>query len=284
MRATACYQESTSTLLQVSLSQVFLPLYRIATICEDGTPSGTQPAITCKVFGPATGGIFMARIAFPVTLALGAILVAGNAATADDKVPAKSSFSSVSPSTMTLGGQGTAASAKAAPDSQLTWFPGYRAGYRNGFYRGYYGGGWGWGGYYPAYYPYAYPVGYGVGLYPPVVGFYGRFGGVAVGFGINGTAGDLAAPVVPLNLSGSGNPMILGGAKQGQSPAPPVQPGQFQYDGGPNAPVPLPKQDAGAPNSQATPNLPPSTGLPVSLPKAGTPPAKPYAYKGYGEK
>lgn len=229
----------------------------------------------------------MARIAFTVPLALGTMLVAGNAATAADKVSAKSGFGggAVVTTTMNLGGQGTAASAKAASDTELAWYHGgYYRGYRRGFYNGFYGG---WGGYYPAFYPYAgfYSPAY---YYPPVLGFNGGFGGISVGlYGIKGTGSDATAPAVTLNLAGPTNSVAQ---RASQSMSPPAslpgtyQPGAFRYDWDPANPVPQPKQDPGASNGQAAPTLPPSTGLPVSLPKTQTPPAKPYTYKGYGEK
>jgi hypothetical protein len=230
----------------------------------------------------------MRRIVIPATLALSAILFAGNIASADDKASSKSGFSggAVGAPTMTLGGKGTPASAASAPDTEQAWYHGYYRGYRNGFYNGYYAGfSPYYSGFYPAVYSYPYPVGY----YPPVIGYYGRFGGVRVGvgvYGINGTSNDAAAPAVSLNLGGNINPLYLGSNKL--TPATPAQPSsqpdQFRYDGGPAAPIPLPKQDPGAPNGQATPADQPNVGLPVSLPKKPAQPAKPYTYKGYGDK
>ncbi len=227
----------------------------------------------------------MTRIAFTVPLALGAMLAVGNTATAGDKVPAKSGFSggAVSTTSMTLVGQGTAASAKAASDSEQVWYHGYYRGYRRGFYSGYYGG---LGGYYGGYYPALYPYGagyYSPAFYPPVLGINGRFGGISVGlYGINGTGSDVSASAVSLNLTGSPYSVAQRPTQQ-QTLAPTAQPG-YRYDWGPANPVPLPKQDASAPNGQAAPSLPPDAGLPVSLPKKITQPAKPYTYKGYGEK
>jgi hypothetical protein len=227
----------------------------------------------------------MTRIAFTVPLALGAMLAAANAATAGDNVPAKTGFSggAVGTPSMTLVGQGTAASARTAADTEQVWYHGYYRGYRRGFYNGYYGG---LGGYYGAYYPAVYPYGvgyYSPAFYPPVLGFNGRFGGISVGlYGINGTGSDVSAPAVSLNLTGS--PYSVAQRPTQQTPAPTTQPGGYRYDWGPANPVPLPKQDPSAPNSQATPTLPPDAGLPVSLPKKATQPAKPYTYKGYGEK
>ncbi|HEV3385319.1 MAG TPA: hypothetical protein VG097_10900 [Gemmata sp.] len=223
----------------------------------------------------------MVRFIFPVTLALGAILVAGNAATAGDNGLSKvgATAGRTETATMTLGGKGTAASAASSADTELAWYHGYYRGYRRGFYNGYYGG---LGGYYAGYYPYAYPYAnpyyYGAAYYPPLLGVGVRVGRVAVGVGINGNSSDVSAPAVALNLGGS--------APQQQTPPANEQPGAYRYDGGPANPVPLPKQDSGTPNGQATPTLPANTGLPVSLPKTVTTakPTKPYTYKGFGEK
>ncbi len=222
----------------------------------------------------------MARFVFSVSLALGAILVASNAASAGENIQSKvgATGSRAESATITLGGKGTAASAAAAADSELTCCRGYRRGY----YCGYYGG---LGGCYSGYYPYsysysypsAYPYYYTPAYYPPVIGFGARFGPLRVGvYGINGTGSDVAAPAVALNLGGS----------TAQQPASPTnaQPGPYRYDGGPANPIPLPKQDLNSPNGQATPTLPANTGLPVSLNKTESKPAKPYTYKGYGEK
>jgi hypothetical protein len=223
----------------------------------------------------------MTRFTFPVTFALGALLIAGNAATAGDDVQNKigATGGRSAAATMTLGGKGTAAAAASAPDTELAWYHGYYRGYRRGFYNGYYGGGWApyYAGYYPAVYPAYYPSYYG-GYYPPVIGFGARIGPVGVGvYGINGTSSDVSAPALSLNLGGK--------AAQASKPATTnTEPGSYRYDGGPANPVPLPKQDASAPNGQTAPALPADTGLPVSLPKKASQPAKPYAYKAYGEK
>jgi hypothetical protein len=227
----------------------------------------------------------MVRFIFPVALALGASLVAGNAAQAGDGNQFKvgTTGGRTQTSTMTLGGKGTAASAAAAADTEQAWYHGYYRGYRRGFYNGYYGG---LGGYYAGYYPYAYPYAnpyyYGAAYYPPLLGVGVRVGPVGVGvYGINGSGSDASAPAVSLNLAGTTNQVT-----QKPVPSSNEQPGAYRYDGGPANPVPLPKQDVNAPNGQATPTLPPNTGLPVSLPKTVTPakPAKPYTYKGFGEK
>jgi len=216
----------------------------------------------------------MMRFTVPVTFALGAILVASNAASAGDDVQNKigATGGRSAASTMTLGGKGTAASAASAADTELAWYRGYYRGYRRGFYNGYYGGGWApyySGYYYPAYYPSYYG-----GYYPPVFGFGARIGPVGIGvYGINGTSDDVSAPALSLNLGGS--------KAQASKPATTnADPGSYRYDGGPANPIPLPKLDPGAPSGQAAP-APASTGLPVSLPKATT---KTYTYKAYGEK
>jgi hypothetical protein len=226
----------------------------------------------------------MARFVFTIALTVGAMLVAGNVATAGDNVPAKSGLSNspVKAATVTLGGQGTAAAAKAAPDSELAWYHGYYRGYRRGFYNGYYGGAVG---YYPPVYPYGVSY-YAPAYYPPAVGFYGRFGRVGVGFyPIAGNGSDASAPAVSLNLAAS-NAMAQRPYQPTpiQAPTPSTPSGVYRYDGGPLNPVPLPKQDPAGPNGQATPTLPWDAGLPVSLPKKPVTPAKPYTYKGYGEK
>lgn len=217
----------------------------------------------------------MVRITISLAIVSTAFSVSGAIATADDKTPARSGFSGGASTTdaSTLVGKGTAASAARAADTEMTWYPGYYRGYRRGYYNGFYAG---FGA--PWVYPYAAAYPYSVGYYapyyiPPAVGFYGRIGPVALGIGINGAAVDVAAPAVPLGAPGGA-----------ALPAAPQPGGNFRYDGGPANPVPLPKQDPNGPNTQAVPVLPPSPGLPVSLPRPAAPAAKPYTYKGYGEK
>ncbi len=221
-------------------------------------------------------------------LAVAALAWGGVAAAAD---PAKAGFGT----TMTLGGQGTAAQAAAADDTELTGYRrfyggGYYGGYRNyyggfgygyrSFYPGYYGG-FGYRGFYPGYYGgfytsyYSRPFypGYFGGFYPGYYGgFYRGFGygyGNGFYFGIGATRDDLAAPVVSLGLKVATSPTVV------REPAP-VAPadGTFRYDGGPANPVPLPAPEA-------KPMTPPA-GLPISLPKAK--PGGSYTYKAYGEK
>lgn len=198
-------------------------------------------------------------------LALGAVLALNGISSADD-APTKSSFGT----TMTLGGQGTAAQAAGADDVELTHYYrggyGYRGGYygggwgyRGGYYGGYRGYGWGgyrggWGGYYGGYRPYyGYNgfIGYGgyrpyyYGGYGGFVGYGSYYGGFGYGgwgggyCGISGTGDDAGAPIVSLNMAVTKNPVT----------------GAFKADGA-------------------------SATLPVSLPKASSP----YTYKAYGEK
>jgi hypothetical protein len=264
----------------------------------------------------------MPRITVTLMLALTATLAVGTAARADDNGQKKNGFSGgpISGSTMTLGGKGTPAEATKAGDSELTWYHGYRGAYWRGYYAGYYG----YTGFYAGYPVvasyYAAPAVvtstfvtptvvtptlvapyYSVGYYSPFfarVGPFGRVRGIAVGVG--GVATDVVAPAIP--LSGAVAPAAQPAIPATQLPAQSVQPAipsvqsskpgttipspmpQLRYDGGPNNPVPIPKADPNNPNGQAIPPLPPETGLPVSLPKGQAKPAKPYAYKGYGEK
>ena len=216
-------------------------------------------------------------------LAIGAVLSLNGIASAGDDNPTKSSFGT----TMTLGGQGTAAQAAAADDTELThgyrggyyggyrggYYGGYRGGYYGGFRGGYYGGyrGGYYGGYRPyygfvghrpyyggyyGYRPYVQPyfsVGYGFGGYSGYNGYY---------CGISGTNADADAPVVSLNMAVTKDPLVV-------TPA-----SGFQYDGD-RGTVPLPTVK---PQDQAAPQ---PTGLPVSLQR--TKPTNPYTFKAYGE-
>ncbi|MBA4062661.1 MAG: hypothetical protein C0501_02930 [Isosphaera sp.] len=241
----------------------------------------------------------MARTIGVPALAVAAGLAWGGGAAADDG-PVKAGFGT----TMTLGGQGTAAQAAAADDTELTGYRRYYGGYYGGFgyggygfnrgfypgfggfgYRGFSPGfagygfnrGFGYGGFYPGYYggfrPAFYTSYYSRSFYPYYGGFGGFYNGFGYGFGngfycgISGTKDDLAAPVVSLGLKVANNPT----AAREPAPAAPAD-GTFRYDGGPANPVPLP-----APEARPAP-----AGLPVSLPKAT--PARPYTYKAYGEK
>lgn len=218
-----------------------------------------------------------------------ATLLAGNSASiAADPPPARLGFSggTADSGTANLLGKGTAATAARAADTEPTWYHGYRRGFYHGFYAGF-GYSYGYAVPYAASYPYAvsyYTPAYVSPAYvapayaapayaapayvPPAVGFYGRFGRFALGIGVNGVALDVAAPAIPLAVPGAVSPAVPPLAQ----PAVPVVPA---------IPVPMPKPDPAGPSGQAVPGLP-APGLPVSLPKAV--PAKPYTYKGYGEK
>lgn len=227
-------------------------------------------------------------------LALGAVLALNGIASADD-APTKSSFGT----TMTLGGQGTAAQAAGADDTELTGgyyggyrggYGGYRGGYYGGYRGGYYGGGWGyrggyyggyrgygygwggygyrgWGGYYGGYRPYyglsigfGYPYWGGYGYRP----YYGGWGGSYIGYssysyGYGGWGGGYCG------ISGTGDD---GGAaivslNMAVTKNPVV--GTFKADG-----------DA----AKAAPQLVTPTNLPVSFQKE----TNPYTFKAYGEK
>jgi hypothetical protein len=218
----------------------------------------------------------MTRLALTAVLVAGGFLAWAGELRADNPASVSGGFSggTAKSHTMTLGGQGTAASA-AATDNEQAWYHGYRRGYWHGYYNGYYGG---FAPYYAGYYPYAYSYAYPYSYYaPPVVGYYGPYGRVAVGiYGINGTRGDLASPAVTLTLGSSVNPLY-----QGKSASPTPAPA-YPYDGGPASPIPQPQQDTVLPGGQTNPPSP-AVGLPVSLPR-NPQTTKPYAYKAYGEK
>jgi hypothetical protein len=230
------------------------------------------------------------------TLAMGVLLVLSGLANAGDRdtqLLAGGSTTTGS-TTMTLGGQGTAAQA-ATEDTELTghyggyrgWgggygYRGYYGGYRGGYYggyRGYYGGYRGYSyyrpyytgyyGYRPYYYPRYYPAYYG-GYYGYNPYYYGPSFGIYVGI-----SGDATSSAPTVNLGNSFAP-----------PAPMVQPdvpndGTFPYDGGPVNPVPLPKAD-----QQSIPPANPIQTAPISgKTQPGIKPATtPYKYKAYGEK
>lgn len=234
----------------------------------------------------------MIRNTWKPVLALGAVLAATSATSAGDTVP----LSGGAPgTTMTLGGQGTAAQA-AGEDNELAhgrrwgggygyrggwgggyysgyrggWGGGYYGGYRGGYYTGYRGwnGGWGGGYYRPAYY-YTPRVYYS--SYPVYSSYYTNdcAPGVSFTFGISGGATS-GAPAVNLGGTSFARPMA--------QPTPPD--GTFRYDGGPAIPVPMPKPDV-----QPIPPANPSSA--TDLPISGKPrPAVvvPYKYKAYGEK
>lgn len=232
----------------------------------------------------------MTRNIWTSALALGAVLAASGAASAEDRAPAPAGGT-----TVTLGGKGTAAQA-AVEDNELTHGRGYRGyyGWGGGYgYRGYHGGygsyyGGYRGGYYGGYSSFSYyrpsyyyggyrPYYYSSYYYPtfPVYSTYYSYG-PSLYLGIGGGLAS-GAPTVTLGESFARPPAVT---EPAQPMAPPVAPGgTFPYDGGPINPVPVPKADP-----QAIPPANPSnaTDLPISVkPKAAT---TPYKYKAYGEK
>ncbi|HZT80709.1 MAG TPA: hypothetical protein VFA26_10820 [Gemmataceae bacterium] len=175
-----------------------------------------------------------------------------------------------------------------------SWHGGYRAFYGPRFYGGFYGprfyaaryfygprffGGY-YGGFYrpfvsyyyyapPVYYsyPYPYPCYYPVSYSGPVTTF--QAGGVSLSLGLGSTARAYPLPVAPTpNLPPNG----------GTPMPPPPDDGTYPYDGGPRAPVPMPKADP-APMRSPAPSVP-LEGRAVSLPSK---PAK-YTYQAYGER
>ena len=231
-------------------------------------------------------------------LALGVVFWSSGNAMAGDDSATRSGFTggAASGTTMTLGGQGTAAQAASAEDTELTrggrgggggrggfahagYGGGYRGGYGGygrgygyggygygGYGRGYGYGGWGWGGGwgYPYYWPYYYnPYLYG--------SYYGGY------YGISGSPADVAAPATYLGSAATSN-----GTQQAQLlnnvPAA-QQTGGLRYDGGPANPIPYPNVD----NTKDHATVPLGTGLPVSL-NRNSQTSKPYTYKAYGEK
>lgn len=210
----------------------------------------------------------MARNFWTPALALGVALAANGVASAGD-APRPST-------TMTLGGQGTAAQA-AVEDSELTHGRGYRGYYGWGGGYGYRGFGYGGGFYnyrpafYGSYYSFGYrPSFYYSSFYYPSYYSYGYGSSFFLGIG-----GGLA----------SGAPTVTLGEGFARPAVPPMNApnapgdGTFPYDGGPVNPVPLPKADP-----QAIPPANPSsaTDLPISLKPKPAP--TPYKYKAYGEK
>lgn len=231
-------------------------------------------------------------------LALGAVLAAGGAAGADDRDARLLFAPANSGTTMTLGGQGSAARA-ATEDNELTHGYRYRGGWGYGWggYRGGWGGGWGgwnsgywggyrggyWGGYRPFYSNYysfnyyrpAYFNSFYYRPYPVYSTYYYSGCGPSIYLGIGGGAAS-GAPVVPLGTDFA-RPAP---AAPAQPMIPPAAPGDgtFPYDGGPANPVPAPQPDA-RPIPPSNPSV--ATDLPISLkPKAPAP----YKYKAYGEK
>jgi hypothetical protein len=160
---------------------------------------------------------------------------------------------------------------------------GHYGGYRGyyGGYRGYYGG---YRGYYGAYYrPYFYGAGY-YGYQPyyyssyysaPSVYYYSS--PVYCPIGLEGASVGTARIMPPadaLNYRPDAEALPL-----------PRDPGTYPYDGGPRAPVPMPRIDnpGDAPPARlAPPPTVPLDGRPVSLPGPKATPVK-YSYPAYGE-
>ena len=259
----------------------------------------------------------MARILVASALALGAILMTGRFAAADE--PAKSSITGgIRGMTMTLGGMGTAAqAATSAEDTELAW-------YHRGYYGGYSGWGGGWGGYRwgpyrnylafhpirpfvnyrkavfnpyygPGYYGSGYyggsyygPSYYGVGSFGP--SYYGGYGGYCYnGYGYSGWGGGYGGYYgIKGTRDDAETPAVSLNLAMAKNPLV-IEPfrsndfgseaGALRYDGGPANPVPQVKPDA-EPRTQAAPA---AVGLPISFNKE-TKPASPYRYKAYGEK
>lgn len=197
----------------------------------------------------------MIRMIWAATLTLGLTASVNGVAAAGDDGPTRPDFGT----TMTLGGQGTAAQAAAAEDVELAH--GYRYGYRPyyGGFRPYYGGfGYGGFGYRPYGYFNPYRVGYYGGFRPyyrPYFGYaryYGGFGGYYPWYGgyycgISGNETDASAPVITLAMKVADAPFVRREA------------------GG----------DVGKPAA-------PAVSLPVSMPTGK--PASPYIFKAFGEK
>jgi len=242
---------------------------------------------------------------FGALAAVGALLLIGaQTARADDD-------------TYRLGGKVDAVTTNLAWDGQddtvLTrgyrggfGYGGYRGGYHGGYRGGYYGGGYrvGYGGYYGGYrvgynhhHHYGYRPYYGVGYYRPYYG-YASYSYYAPTYYYSQPYYNYP---ISCDLTYGGaqtyQPMIVNPGSQQQVlpqevlPQPytkPMQPadGTYQYDGGPKAPVPLPKEPMIPSYQQQAPKLiPASDGRLVSLPsnqlKTGSQGG--FAYPAYGE-
>jgi hypothetical protein len=217
-------------------------------------------------------------------LAAGAMLAGGSAAWAND--------------TVRLGGPSAAESMQGETDTELAhWrggrgyggygrgYGGYGRGFSVNFYggRGYYGGG-GWGhrgyggyglGYYGGHYGRSFYRPYYASYYYPSYNYYQPY--YYSSYSYYPCAGDtVIAPTyaVQQNYQYSAPQSQLLPAPQQQQqqqqyvpPMPPASnPGQYQYDGGPNAPVPMPAQDV---NPTRRPGgIIPLDGRLVSMPSA----------------
>lgn len=221
----------------------------------------------------------MGRRIWTPALALGVALATGGVSAAAD-TPGKPEVGGGF--VMTLGGTGTAAQAATADDTELAHYyrhHGYYGGYRGGYYGGYrgyyggigyggYGGGYGYRSYYTGYAYRPYYGGYYGGYRPYYTSYYSSFGYGGFGYGYGGgyylgcsDTGD--AQVISLGAKAASNPFVA------REPAPGIESsGGFRYDGGPANPVAQPKPDV-------------IDSKPIGL---QTKPAKPYAYKAYGEK
>jgi hypothetical protein len=180
-------------------------------------------------------------------------------------------------------------------DTIRTWYRGW-GGYRGfgwGGYRGFgYGGFYrpyvvGYGGFYRPYYGlgfyrpyYGFGLGYGIGF---GLGYGGFYPGYGVGYGgFFGPCAGATANVYTLNIPMAtlGTP-LPGAAQPRATDLAPVQPpanGTFPYDGGPQNPVPNPKQTS-RPSTTPQQRDVPLEGRSVSLPKA----APKWTYPAYGE-
>jgi hypothetical protein len=253
----------------------------------------------------------MLRITLAALAALALSAGTGRAQTAQPK-----SVFDVDAPTMTLGfdGQSDTELARGFHGGYRGGFGGYRGGYYGGYrgyyggYRGYYGYGRGYyGGYYRPYYGYGYyrPY-YSYGYYRPYYGY--GYGGYGYGYGYpsyyyaqpyyyggyygcssNGSADLVQA--VPLNqlpsipqVTSPNMPYAPNGNGNGNSNG---NGGNFNYDGGPNNPVPLPSTNPQTPQynppaPQVNPQTPaiPTKGYLVSLP--GSTSNSGYTYQAYG--
>jgi len=159
---------------------------------------------------------------------------------------------------------------------------GYYGGYKNyygGYYRPYYANyyrpyfaGYSYysSPYYANYYTPAYNNYYPSYYYPP-----------AYSYCIGGTTQDYAAAPTPLNSQPYMPPVTSAAPGQGPPTAglPGGTPKPYQYDGGPNSPVPMP-QDTPEPQKGNGPLLP-LKGYPVSI--TGSPQNSGYTFSAYGQ-
>lgn len=221
--------------------------------------------------------------------ALACVALAGPARAGDDVV--RLGLNSSAP-TITLEGKDTDRDADTI-DARWGYWRGYSRGYYSGYYSPrYYGGYYGGYSYYPRYYggysSYYYPRyygGYSSYYYPRYYGYsyyprYSYYGGYSYYPRYYG----YSSYYYPISVVDDCNPgtYVLGGATVQQPVQPPLngsapRDGTYQYDGGPDKPVPMPKVEP-----DSTRNVPKATvpeGRPVSLPSK---PSK-YTYPAYGE-